>query len=291
MSKDKILLYMVVLYLISKTLFNSEKMSNTDIKKIISDIYQADIESIRNLSKLANDLTNNGKLRVPGGLEIDGKLIVKDDIKTSKNIYWYNGKGKLIANVHDGANIHLDNNHGKRGVDLYANYANKGSRLILKDQNNSIRNDIWKSMPNTAKVRYVEINNNKPHSSAHLSIKEIRVFDANGTNVAKGKTPKFLGSNKKNYGSSNLNRMTNDHYYPGDNFNHYWHGDQGRYHIQIDLGREYDITQISIYNRWNATVDVRLNETELIAKDGKGHVVRRFQTGQWHRQYSKEYFL
>ena len=33
------------------------------------------------------------------------------------------------------------------------------------------------------------------------------------------------------------------------------------------------------------------NESELIAKDGKGHVVRRFQTGLWHRQYSKEYFL
>ena len=39
--------------------------------------YQADVQSIRNLSKLANDLTNNGKLRVTGGLEIDGKLTVK----------------------------------------------------------------------------------------------------------------------------------------------------------------------------------------------------------------------
>ena len=56
------------------------------------------------------------------------------ELKSSGHIYWYNGKGKLIANGSDGANIHLDNNHGKRAVDFYANYGNQGSRLIMKDQ-------------------------------------------------------------------------------------------------------------------------------------------------------------
>ena len=43
-----------------------------------------------------------------------------------------------------------------------------------------------------------------------------------------------------------------------DSFNYYWHGERGRYHIQIDLGKEYNVTQISVYNRWHSGVDWRL---------------------------------
>lgn len=50
-------------YLKSKT----EKLANTDI----------DVEAIRNLSNYANQLTKDGKLVVPGGLEIQGKLKMK----------------------------------------------------------------------------------------------------------------------------------------------------------------------------------------------------------------------
>ena len=66
-----IIIMLTVLYLV---LTQKEGMSNTDVKKIINDVYQADINSIRNLSKLANDLTTNGKLIVPGGLEVKGKI-------------------------------------------------------------------------------------------------------------------------------------------------------------------------------------------------------------------------
>lgn len=83
MNYTNLILTLVCIAVIYLLLIKKENMSNTDIKKIISEIYQADIQSIRNLSKLANDLTNNGKLRVPGGLEIDGKLTVKDDIKAT----------------------------------------------------------------------------------------------------------------------------------------------------------------------------------------------------------------
>ena len=66
-------------------LFKKEKMSNTDIKKIVSQVYQADIESIRNLSKLANDLTNTGKLVVPGGLEIKGNLKINGTVGVKRD--------------------------------------------------------------------------------------------------------------------------------------------------------------------------------------------------------------
>lgn len=60
----------------------------------------------------------------------------------------------------------------------------------------------------------------------------------NGKNVAKGKRTIFLGSNHKSYLNSDLNRITNDHYNSHtDNFNHYWHGDKGRYYIHLDLGK------------------------------------------------------
>ena len=77
-----IILSTIVFYIL---LTKKENMSNTDIKKIISEIYQADIQSIRNLSKLANDLTNNGKLVVPGGLEIKGNVKINGDSYVSGN--------------------------------------------------------------------------------------------------------------------------------------------------------------------------------------------------------------
>ena len=140
MNYNNIMFTFIIIVLFYLTFIKKENMSNIDIKKTINEIYQADIQSIRNLSKLANDLTNNGKLRVPGGLEIDGKLTVKDDIKTSKNIYWHNEKGKLIANDTDGANIELVNMQGRRGIHLFANSGNQGARINVnsKEGNNGI---------------------------------------------------------------------------------------------------------------------------------------------------------
>jgi len=63
-----------------------EKMSNTDIKKIIHEEYKIDVDAIRNLSKLANDLTVNNKLIVPGGLEILGEVTMKKGLKITGTI-------------------------------------------------------------------------------------------------------------------------------------------------------------------------------------------------------------
>ena len=53
-----------------------EKMSNIDkaTEDKIREIYKIDTDAIRNLSNLARDLTVNGKLNVPGGLQIDGNI-------------------------------------------------------------------------------------------------------------------------------------------------------------------------------------------------------------------------
>ena len=65
---------------------------------------------------------------------------MKDDIKTSKNIYWHNEKGTLIANDTDGANIELVNMQGRRWIHIFANSGNQCARINVncKEGNNGI---------------------------------------------------------------------------------------------------------------------------------------------------------
>jgi len=68
-----IILVISVIYLYYR-LPSLEQMSNVDkaTEDKIREIYKIDTDAIRNLSNLARDLTVSGKLKVPGGLELDG---------------------------------------------------------------------------------------------------------------------------------------------------------------------------------------------------------------------------
>lgn len=81
-------------------------MSNEDISNQINQIYKADIGAIRNLSKLANDLTKNGRLKVPGGLEIDGNIEKVRDIKSGGTIH----SNKIKTNIIRTSNIKISDN-------------------------------------------------------------------------------------------------------------------------------------------------------------------------------------
>jgi len=60
-------------------------MSNTEQ---IQELYKIDVNAIRNLSKLANDLTLHNKLTIPGGLEIIGPLKIGNvNIKPTGEIH------------------------------------------------------------------------------------------------------------------------------------------------------------------------------------------------------------
>ena len=80
------LLVCSVIYLLVDKIFTIEKMTNTDITKKIQEVYKIDVDAIRNLSKLANDLTLNGKLVVPGGLEIQGDVTISGNSTIQKNL-------------------------------------------------------------------------------------------------------------------------------------------------------------------------------------------------------------
>jgi microcystin-dependent protein len=76
-----IVLILAVMYIIFR-LPSIEKMSNVDkaTEDKIREIYKIDTDAIRNLSNLAKDLTVNGKLTVPRGLDIKGKLDVNSTL-------------------------------------------------------------------------------------------------------------------------------------------------------------------------------------------------------------------
>ena len=102
MNIDRILLYFFIFIVLYQLFNKTEKMSNEDISKKINEIYKADIGSIRNLSKLANDLTKNGKLIVPGGLEVKGN-ITADGTGTFGNAKigtWIAGKAEYATFAH-----------------------------------------------------------------------------------------------------------------------------------------------------------------------------------------------
>ena len=83
MSKDYIIyaLIIAVIYLLYKNICNSskiEKMTNTnDIKQKINEIYQVDVEAIRNLSLIAEKLQKDG-LILPGDITIKGNIRLGD---------------------------------------------------------------------------------------------------------------------------------------------------------------------------------------------------------------------
>ena len=83
MNIDRILLIIIIIYLIflhCKKNKNIEKFAVTDdIRSAVKEIYNTDMEAVRQLDKMAKDLTT-GALRVPGNLIVDGTITVSGNI-------------------------------------------------------------------------------------------------------------------------------------------------------------------------------------------------------------------
>jgi len=96
------LLVCSVIYLLVDKIFTIEKIKNTDITKKIQEVYKIDVDAIRNLSKLANNLTLNGKLVVPGGLEIQGEVTMNKGLKITGTL---EGQGSNCLDLVGGLNV------------------------------------------------------------------------------------------------------------------------------------------------------------------------------------------
>jgi len=79
-SKDIYLIFLslIIIYLLYKDFNKKEGFDATsDMKAVIGQVYNADIEAIRNLSSIATQLTTNNTLTMPGALNITNELSVK----------------------------------------------------------------------------------------------------------------------------------------------------------------------------------------------------------------------
>ena len=76
-----LILIVAIIYLYSENKCVKESMANTEenldekIKNHVNKIYKADIQAIRNLANISTEL-QNGSLKIPGNLTIDGDLVV-----------------------------------------------------------------------------------------------------------------------------------------------------------------------------------------------------------------------
>ena len=98
-----LILIVAIIYLYSENKCVKESMANTEenldekIKNHVSNIYKADIKAIQNLANISTEL-QNGSLKIPGNLTIDGDLVV------NKNS---NVKGQTTINaLYGGKSIH-----------------------------------------------------------------------------------------------------------------------------------------------------------------------------------------
>jgi len=115
------LLFIILFIMITN---KTEKMTD-EITTKIRDIYKIDIDAIRNLSKLANDLTIEGNLVVPGnlvikggvtidqGLNVDGGITVGQTLNTKGNL---NVSGSVHGPSFTTVNTNILNNTNNIGT-------------------------------------------------------------------------------------------------------------------------------------------------------------------------------
>jgi hypothetical protein len=129
MKINNIVILLLCIGMIYLLFFKEEKMTaDANTKKLIQDHYKIDVDAIRNLSKLANDLTKDGKLHVPGGLEVDGNITIKGESKFYKRTWFRNQQKPNVwshlnepnGNIVLRGNVNIDG-LGGTGKDLNVN--------------------------------------------------------------------------------------------------------------------------------------------------------------------------
>lgn len=173
MNIKNIFITIIILWLFFTQLNKEEKMSNTDIKKIITEVYQADIQSIRNLSKLANDLTSSNKLKIPGGLHVDGPF----NLLPKGTIVAFNGTNAPVGwAVCDGRTVNGYKTPDLRGRFIRMHTNGKVTGNYKNFPMNVKEYHIGKGYSQTNKVTYIAKQNFNEHGGSDfvkLDVKEL----------------------------------------------------------------------------------------------------------------------
>jgi len=270
--------------------------------------YQADIEAIRNLSSIATQLTTNNNLTVPGDLKVTNNLIVKSGNEARQILL---GEGEIKFRGDGKAHYSITNKDG------YFKISNTSNNSILNNGlvNDSLVIDTLGSLTSNRinnkenNARYIRIGNkiDSKLRQNYWTIIEVRVYSHSGENIAL-KKPVTLIEGQKWKGVTGDNgipsNITNDiiftYYAPsvdymyhslGDNYQLGFIGDVGIHVLQIDLGAEYNISQIEVFNRFNQDYCWRADGTTIELIDSNNIVNKIIYTGLWHTQYSRTFLL
>ena len=154
------LIIIAIVYLMYQNICNNtiEKMTSESsieeqVNKVISKIYKADIQAIRNLSYISLKLQNNG-LTIPGDLTVEGNINMKDGksikstgqlrIEPNKELYLLPKTGTVLADnikingeANVGTNLKVTDYIGCKRLDIkstdgttHFNYDNKSKNYI-----------------------------------------------------------------------------------------------------------------------------------------------------------------
>jgi hypothetical protein len=266
---------------------------------------------------------SSGNVTIQGKLQVDeningNKLNLRDDItlinKTPTKSKWN------ISNTENNSNTKLSftriigDTNKSAVLDLYENgdvniSGNLKVNNVLKTKNRARFIRVGNIQSSTSEISgnliisdttTPQTNNPLPEFEKNWSLIEIKVFDDKGVNIANGKKVTLkAGSASDNSPPTNItNNFITDSNNITNNIGVGYQGTGDRNQLEIDLGDEYDISQIQLFNTLNQNHTKRMNNTivELISgtKDipTEPKIINRIiNTGLWDRIYSKEFML
>ncbi len=185
-----------------------------------------------------------------------------------------NVKGDMSGNTIYGKNVKVSNN-----LDISGNLNVKGN--ITGNINT-----------NYVKAQYIQLGNDIKmdiDKKDYWSISEIIVIDDTGTNVALNKTPTKIKGTSLNTTSYPLSAAVD-----GTIYTTYYHGGTGDNLIEIDLGEEYNLIQISLWGRGDTDgwrYKDRLDGTHVTLLDKDRNILRTYHVGSWENTYNKIIYL
>ena len=225
-------------------------MSNEDIGKKINEIYKADIGSIRNLSKLANDLTKNGKLVVPGGLEVKGLVKIEKGLSVGDSAdFGVNSGRKLRIN---------SSKHGSEQTYLGFYNGNTRTNYLLPKTNGELYNSqsmhIGKNLKIDKQTTINELYGGKSSINGFRSIKvngSHLMFDIGNHGYGFHSNGNMYHKNGNKYDTHNFfGRVQGSNLKTGYRLLHYQFGDNATYDTKYS-SNDWVLTVAGVNIDWN----------------------------------------
>jgi hypothetical protein len=255
---------------------NEEK---NEIQKLVYDNYKLDSNAVKNLSIIACGLQKDGMI-LPDNINIKGTLSADAGIKSGGFVSGKQNRARYIRVGNTDLSLAVLANWTMvelRAFDLYGNNIALNKKVnigTLKSLTEYNENGVKRATP-------VYNNTNVVANTTAAGITDGKIYNANGQ-ILETK----IVDKKPTLGII-------------DNYTNGIHGNKGIYEVEIDLGQEYSIYQIQLFNRmfkddidrWKELVSNRMSGTVVKLLDSDYNVNRVINTGVWLNVFSKEYTL